>query len=344
MNRMLCLLLLLMAASPLMGCNTILPAHPNSFDKTDEQVSVRLLKISDPDVEKDEALLEDYHAAYGDAGRAAAAAAAEKVDKAAAVPCPLVGAIVPMLASLAVESAKSALKEEAKKYEDSFHQVGGFDGFCQTGEDANSLNQGCAYDIIEVKRRTARGDDAFTFRAAIFYSKQSKGFYLVPIQFQIKRAKAKVLNTYFTWRFLSRVPFLYGWFLNSENRVDSTVSLVFEGFTVLKGKVKQTKKEGGTETTADFDVSVAYRPELGSVEFKVSGYDISENEFLRYSDGSIARTSSRWILALPTDGALTITATVHEKDTSNAAKFVNRLDESIDKDAIIAALKKELEK
>lgn len=277
-----------------------------------------------------------------DAAKKATAAAA-----AAAAPCPLVGVIVPKLASAAIDLGKSALKEEAKKYEDSFVGIGGCERLYLFEKGPDSLNQGCAYDIIEVKRRTAQGDDAFTFRAAIFYSEKSQGFYLVPIQFQIKRAKAKVLNTTSSfWNYLTRIPFLYGLLLNSENRVDSTVSLVFEGFVVPKEK---EEKESDTRATAESKAPeskapVDYWPKLGSVEFKVPGYDISENKFLRYFDHSIARTSSRWIVGPSGGGALTITATVYEKDTSNAAKFVNRLDESIDKDAIIAALKKELEK
>lgn len=326
MKPMLRLLPLLAAIVLSAGCNTMLPAHPDSCDRTNEQVSVRLMSVEDLD--------DDTHADYDAVNTGLKA---QSLSLAALTPVAI------SLASRGIDYVKNALKEEARSYEASYSATVGVPAFYKIDASTSPASYEKRYDVIEVKRTTSRGD-AFEFRAAMFYSMKKQGFYLVPIQFRLNSAKAKVLNTSSSWNFLTRIPFLYGWLLKSETRVDVAVSLAFEGFAVRTENVKETYTQDGKVSVVEYTRAMPLRPALGTAEFKVSGYDLSTKEFLRYSNKSIAQAFSGWILTPPVsqpggDGALAVTVTVYEKDTSNAASYVNRLNENIDKDRIIAEIK-----
>jgi len=319
-----------LAASVLAGCQTIgIPGHPQSLDLAGEEVSVRFLELEELRAD----FASDWAAAFGPGTPLEPLV----LEDAASNPEGLrsVSSLMALLVPLAADYITDRIDEEATRYEAQYAATQTVDDFWQRGPIGVRKDWTQRYLGLEITRRTTAHDPAVRIVLGLAPVAEKDRLKVAPLHVSVASSKAKVLDTT-PWSFLP--PLWWQFLLEAGQLVDVSLRLESRSSVVdqppnADGGVARASTATLIETSSEprevslghFDLS-APRPWRA----REHGGEVGVIGTLPLPMVSTAARNDGTVLVA---GVLGVSATVTERDPSNARKFLTKLSKSVKEQA-----------
>ena len=311
----------------LSGCKFFVPAQANSNYRKPDKLNISLISLDDinntnaPNVATNWEFITNYYAAFPSEKKR------NKPSEQSFLPlaAPLLASAASYAASAVMGYVSQSFSNEAALYQESF--LGNIQDDCflkldPTNEPPYNTANPPVYHLnycgFKITRDVSISGDtnpvnAFTLICGIAPTADGELFRVKPLVFQTALAGAKVVGKgLLSWLVL--YPHL---FLNPDNKLNSQVSMSFDGY--FRGQ----------------DQALQHMS-MGAFSFKVSGYDLSKTNRLTASAKTIPSDSSGFLVSAPLSyaskpnatawptvstvnaGNVDLTVTLIESDASNA--------------------------